>query len=304
MTHRSFAVALCALAGCSSFFENKAAESTFRILDKSQVAARRLADVELARDAMPGGLVQLEAFALAYPNHRGFRLLHAEALCQFGIAFVFDDWEDAELRGREADAAKLKARVTTLAGACVEAQLALLPRAWRDARTAGADAWDARVAAAIRADVPHLLWITTADAVALALDPLQHLENLPVIVRGLERSIELHPGAHDSDAELLLGTLEANRSRFVGGSDGSARFGAARSQLGDGALLVDVMFARGTLVAKQDRAAFEATLRKVLAADPARWPERRLANALARRKAERYLAAIDRLIPKADKPTE
>lgn len=44
-------------------------------------------------------------------------------------------------------------------------------------------------------------------------------------------------------------------------------------------------------------ALFTATLENVLAADVTRWPERRLANELARAKAARYLAAIDRLIP-------
>ena len=54
------------LAGCSSFFENKAATSTLKILQQSNVAARRLADVQLAREAAPGGVVQLAAFATAH----------------------------------------------------------------------------------------------------------------------------------------------------------------------------------------------------------------------------------------------
>ena len=66
---------------------------------------------------------------------------------------------------------------------------------------------------------------------------------------------------------------------------------------GPGALIVDVMFARGTAVARKDRALFTSTLEKVLATDPTQWPERRLANELARKKARRYLAAIEKLLP-------
>jgi len=53
--------------------------------------------VELARAALPGGIVQLAAFARAYPAEPRFVTLHANALCEYATAFVFDDWEDAAL---------------------------------------------------------------------------------------------------------------------------------------------------------------------------------------------------------------
>lgn len=291
------AALLLAVTACQGFIEGRAADSTYRILTSASVAARRQVDVDLARDALPGGIVQLEAFALAYPHHAGFRALHAESLCQYAVAFVFDEWEDAQLVGRAEDAVRAKARVAGLVDACVEANLRLLPAPWRQARAQDGAAWAEQVAAATDRQVPQLLWIAMADAVELAIDPLRHLGKLDAITAALERCIAIRPGFHDSDAELLLGTIEAGRSRFLGGADGSERFARARAQLGEGALLVDVMFARATLVARGDRAGFVATLEHALAADLARWPERRLANALAQRKAARYLAAIDQLFP-------
>jgi hypothetical protein len=282
------------LVGCSGFINKQAANSTYRILAKSQEAGRRQADLELARAAIPSGILQLQSFALAYPHHRGFQHLHAEALCQYAVAFVFDDWEDAQLGDRTDEATRIGTRVVRLAAACADANLALLPPAWQQARTT--EAWDALVAKATRAQVPQMLWIATADAVSLAVDPLANLAKLGSITATLERCIALHPGFHDSDAELLLGALQSGRSQFLGGPDGAAWFARARTQLGSGGLLADVMFARGTAVATKNRALFEATLRKVLGTDATRWPDRRLANELARRKAERYLAAIDRLI--------
>jgi len=288
---------LLAMTACTGFVNKQAADSTYRILEKSQAAARRQGDFELARAAVPSGIMQLEAFALAYPDHRGFKLLHADAVCGYATAFVFDDWEDAQLGGRSDEATRLGARVVQLATTCVDANLALLPPTWREARAKGTDSWNAIVAKATPEQVPQLLWIATADAVVLAIDPIRSLGKLRSLTLALERCIALRPGFHDSDAELLLGTLEAGRSRFLAGADGSALFARARAQQGDSALLVDVMFARGTLVAKNDRDRFEATLQQVLAADVTRWPERRLANELARRKAQRYLASIDRLLP-------
>jgi hypothetical protein len=291
-------IASLAAGACSGFIDRQAADSTYRIISRSQVAAARQADVELARAAAPAGIMQLEAFALAYPDHRGFKLLHAETFCQYALGFVFDDWEDAELRGRAEEAAQLATRVRRLAASCTEANLALAPAAWRQARQDPA-AWSAAIAAATREHLPQLLWIATSDATLLALEPMSGLGKLPSILAALKRCIALEPGFHDSDAELLLGTLEAGMSQFLGGPDGSARFSEARARLGAGAWIVEVMYARGPLAAKKDRAQLERTLRQVLAADLAQWPQRRLANELARRKAERYLAAIDRLVGEA-----
>lgn len=286
-----------AVAGCSGFINKQAADSTYRILSKSNESAKRQADVQLARDALPGGIMQLASFALAYPDHRGFKQMHREALCQYTVAFIFDDWEDAQLGGRTAQAAKIAERVQRLLGMCVDANLALAPGEWRAARTEGGPAWNAVIAKATKAQLPELVWIATTDAVKLALSPLANLARLPQITAALENSISLQPGFHDSDAEMLLGSLEAGRSQFLGGPDGSARFEAARQQLGVGSLLVDVMIARSVAVARKDRAMFEAHLRRVLDTDLTQWPDKRLANEIARSKAQRYLGAIDVLIP-------
>jgi hypothetical protein len=292
------ASALVLAAGCRSFVDNQAASSTYRILEKSITASGRQADVELARAALPGGIIQLDAFALAYPGHAEFRRLYADSLCQYTVAFVFDDWEDAQLGHRTDEQARLAARLTALLPQCVEANLAVLPPPWRAARAKGGDAWATMIARATTADARPLLWLATADAVALALDPLRNFGKLGAITAALERSAQLAPGAHDAAAELLLGTLTAARARFLPGSDGAALFQRARSLAGDGVLMVDVMFARGTAVARGDRALFEATLHRVLDADLARWPEHRLANELARIKARRYLAAAGELLPR------
>lgn len=290
------AALLVLLAGCSGFIEKRAANTTYSILEKSQVAARRESDLELARAALPGGLVQIEAFALAYPWHTGFRTMRAEILCQYGTGFVFDDWEDASL-GARPEAGRLAVRVERLAARCVDANLALLPADWRTARTQGGATWTAKLARATAKQAGALRWIATADAVLLALAPLERIATLPAIEATLSRAIALAPGDHDSDAEIMLGTLQAGRSRFFGGNDGSALFALARKQLGPGGLIADVMYARAVAVAHHDRAQFTATLEHVLATDLSAWPERRLANELARVKAARYLAAIDTLIP-------
>lgn len=287
------ALVLASVAACSGFIDDQAAKSTYRILASSQVAARRLPDIELAAAAVPGGIVQL-AFALAYPKHAGFRRLHAEAICQYAVGFVFDDWEAAHFAARTDEATRLAARLETLLDICTRANLALLPERWRSAE---GDAWIALLPSAKREHATPLLWVASANSVRIALAPMRAMSLLQSTQATLERVVALAPGAHDADAELLLGSLRAGASAFFGGPDGSAQFAAARRALGDGALLVTVLEARGVAVAKKDRERFRRALEGVLAADVTRWPDRRLANELARRKARRYLDAIDTMIP-------
>ena len=50
-----------------------------------------------------------------------------------------------------------------------------------------------------------------------------------------------------------------------------------------------MLYARRYAVAVQDRALFHKSLVEVLETDPAIWPDQRLANEIAHRKAKRYL---------------
>ena len=288
---RLLLAAMLVLTGCESFITKRAASSTYAIIKQSNIAAQRESDLQLARDATPGGLMQLEAFSLAYPNHSGFKQLHAEAFCSYAVAFIFDDWEDASLTGRASDADVIATRLRPLLARCAALNRALLPKAWREKPVAEL------VSLAKKSQAPALLWLATTDAVTLALAPMQNFAKLPDIRAALARCAELAPGAHDADAEILLATLDAGTGAIFGTTDGHAAFDRARVAAGQAALIVDVMFARGTAVARKDRALFTSTLERVLAVDVAQWPERRLANEIARKKARRYLASIDKLLP-------
>jgi hypothetical protein len=294
---RSIVVTLLLLVGCSSWIDDKAASSTLKILQRGSEAARRLTDIELARDAAPGGIVQMAAFAAAYPGHRGFRELYADSLCQYTLGFVFDDWEAASFAGHQEDARRIATRIEGLLATCIELNLDLLPKPWRAAAPDHAQ-WKALLRSVEREHVPPLLRIAAAEAIRIALDPLRAgIPRLDRAIATLQRCVEVSPGSRDAEGEVLLGTLLAGRARFFGGPNGEAQLAFARRQLGPSSILVDVMYARGIAVAKQDRTLFLRHLDVALAADLSKWPERRLANELARLKAARYRDAIDSLIP-------
>ena len=294
--------AFLALAGCSSFIESRAASSTYRILQHGNAAARRLSDIELARSAAASGIVQMATFADAYPQHRGFRELHADAVCQYAIGFVFDDWEAASLSDRAEDARRIADRLERLLATCIDLNLALLPPPWRAALDDTAR-WEAMLPSVQREHVPFLLHIASAEAVRVAVSPITAgLRRLQRATATLARCTEVAPGFRDAEGELLLGSLRAATSRFLGGPDGEAQFAAARRVLGSSAIAVDVIYARSIAVARKDRQLFLRLLDGALAADLSRWPDRRLPNEMARIKAQRYRAAVDALIPAPSNP--
>jgi hypothetical protein len=292
-------IALVLLAGCSSFIEKRAAQSTYQILVRGNAAAARLSDIELARAAAPGGIVQTAAFAAAYPDHRGFRELYATSVCQYAMGFVFDDWEAASLGGRAADARKIATRLEGLLATCVDLNLGLLPDAWRKATLDPAQ-WTAQLSSLTREQAPFVLHIASAEGVLIALNPLgAGIPRLDRAIATLTRVTTVAPGLRDAEGEILLGSLLAGKSRFFKGPDGEAQFATARRLLGPSALLVDVTYARAVAVTRQDRELFLRLLDAALAADLSQWPERRLMNEIAKLKAERYRGVVDMLIPPA-----
>lgn len=292
-------ILLLTLAGCSGFIEKRAASTTFEVLQHGNAAARRLGDVELAREAAASGIVQMATFADAYPKHRGFREMHADALCQYAKGFVFDDWEAASLAGRTDDAKRIAARLGGLLTTCIDLNLALLPETWRAAAADNAR-WTALLPSATREQVPFLLHIASAEAVRVAVDPMTAgIPRLKRAIATLTRCTEVSPGLRDAEGEIMLGSLLAGMSRFLGGANGEAQFATARKLLGPSAIIVDVVYARSVAVARQDRALFLRSVDAALAADLSRWPDRRLSNELARIKAERYRTAVDALIPQS-----
>ncbi len=297
-----FAALVLGLAGCAGIIERRAADSTYGVMKRSRVAVQRSADVELARAAAPGGLVQLEAFHLAYPYHRGFKLLLAEGYCQFAAGFLNDDWERATLAGDAAASAVIKERALGLLDKCVGYGLTLLGASWEQAYEAGPGALTKLVARARKSHVAGMTWVALGISTGIAMEPTspKRLRYLPVAQAMLARAIELDPTFRDATAHVMMGALDSARPRWLGGdpASGKRHFDQARALTDGAALMVDVVFARTYAVAVGDRTLFRATLDKVLAADVGKWPERRLANEMARDKAALYLEHEDALFGK------
>src|SRR5687767_16016895 len=93
----AFALVIVALCGCKGFIRKSAVKTTSEVLLRGQPAMQQEADYELARQAIPGALKTVESFWMNQPDNPNFLRILTEGFCQYGTAFVEDDWEVAEL---------------------------------------------------------------------------------------------------------------------------------------------------------------------------------------------------------------
>src|SRR5262249_25077752 len=70
--------------------------TTAKILVRGQPALSQESDYQLAHDAIPGTLKTVEAFWVVDPDNEELLALLTEGYCQYGTAFVEDDWEVAK----------------------------------------------------------------------------------------------------------------------------------------------------------------------------------------------------------------
>lgn len=285
---------LCVVAGCSGFIERQALKTTVSLIERSKAAMQQESDFDLARAAIPAGIKQLEGFFVAFPDSKRLPAVLAEAVCQYGAGFLQDEWEAASLAGDRPEAERIRQSARRILARCINYGLMMLPAAWTDALWQRPRDLEALIAGADRDDLPGMFWVAMGLASVIGMFPeeLALLVRLPQAERLLGRVVELDERFSDGLAHITLGILHSTRSAAVGGNPerGKKHFDRARALTGGKSLMVDVMYARYYAVATRDRALFIDTLVQALRTAPSIWPENRLSNELAHRKARRYLA--------------
>ncbi|HWN71165.1 MAG TPA: TRAP transporter TatT component family protein [Haliangium sp.] len=283
-----------AQAGCSAWLERRAVQSTVGLIGRTRAAMAQESDIEMVREATPGGIKTLEGFYLVDPGNRALVALLAESYCQFAAGFLQDDWEAALFAGDAAQAEAVRARARVHLARCVSYGVRLLGRDWQATIYAQPDGLVALAQAAKRRHVAGMFWVALGLGTMIGMDPMDPGVNtyLPAVLAMLERVIALDEAHQNGLALMTLAIILSSQSAAVGGDPdrGKALFERARALAGGKALMLDVMMARTHAVTTRDRAAFHALLGRVLQTPASIWPEQRLANELAQRKARRYLA--------------
>ena len=274
-------------------------DTTTKVLVRAQPAIRQESDYEMAALAIPASLKTVEGFHVVNPSNRALTRILAEGYCQYANGFVEDAGEAAELDKRFEEAEADAQRATKMYLRCMGYGLELLGGDWSKSIAGDVESFRKKVEGAGADQRDGMLWtaIGLGGAINNNKDDIALVSHLPKARALLERVVALDDAQNDRDPatralpHVGLGQMSVAMSKAMGGDpDGGAKhFHRAMELTGNKFLLVQVLFARRYAVAVQDRALFHKTLVEVLETDPAVWPDQRLANEIAHRKARRYL---------------
>ena len=230
-------------------------------------------DPELVRQGAPAFMLVLDGLLADDPENPQLLLAAAQAYVFYAQAF--------------ASAEAAPERAALLWGRAQEygQRLLSLHPAYRRARTAPQEVFEAAVGTFSRRDVPELFTAGVAWAGWIAVNPdsMRTVSELPRALAVLRRVVELDDAYQGGTTHLLFGIYYAVQTPGAGQDLGKSRheFERAAVLAGPGALAPRVAMAEYYARAAQDRKLFVALLAEVAGADLAGRPDIRLSNALA-----------------------
>jgi hypothetical protein len=293
-------------SGCD--LQKFTANSTSDVLVRAQPSLQMESDYELAARAIPGALKTIEGFWVVSPDNVNFINILMEGYCQYGTGFVEDEVEQAEIR-KDFEAVEYhQARATKMFIRCMNYALLRLGKKWKEELFGTDDQVKALLERAGKGQRMPMMWVAVGLASIINNnkdnpDIIAYLDTAKMIlVRIVE--IDEKSGApknkvHAALPHIALGMAYTGLDKSLGGDPAKAdeHFKKAIEITEGKFLLAHVLRARKVAFRNHDKKAFHDGLVKVLETPPSIWPEQRLANEIAHRRARRYLLQEKELFP-------
>ncbi|HEX4459906.1 MAG TPA: TRAP transporter TatT component family protein [Polyangia bacterium] len=258
-------------------------------------------DAQLARDAAPGQLKTVEGFIQSAPNNRDLLHVLAQGYIEYPFGFLEDDLESMPDDLKHAEERKqLTWRATNMYDRALDYALRLIAlddKKFPEQFHKDVASSEAAAKRLDKKDAPGLLFagLALASAINLNRDDLARVVDLPKAIALIKRSHELDPKFYNAGAAMTLGIVYCSQGKAIGGDPdlGQKFFQEAIDATGGKYLMARVMYARFFGVITQDRPLFEKKLKEVLAEPVDIYPQQRLANTLAKKRAKRYLDHVE-----------
>lgn len=279
--------------GCS--LKSRAVDTLADVLGEGEGVYLSDDDPELIAAALPFNMKTMETLLETNPNHRGLLLTATKSFILYTYAFVEPETRElAYVEFDEAEAVRFRAaRLYRRAyrygirGLAVEhpgigERLSVSP--------------DEAAAELTLEDVPFAVWSAAAlgGAIGVAIDDPESTADIAVVGALLERALSLDEDFESGTIHEFLFSYEAGR---LGGNVEKARMHYDRAlALGPSKKpSIWLSWAESVSVAQQDRSEFLALVEQVLEFDVSAYPENRLLNILAQRRARWLQDTVDEL---------
>jgi len=281
-------VPVCAAAVMFSGCIQQIAVSTVGgLVDDGFSAFTEESDLAFAEQALPGNLKLLEVMLKSDPENTRLLRLASEGYSSYALAFLEDTDPDRArefyLRGRGYGLRMLQQQDAELAKAL----------------DGNAEDLAALLAKRGRLEVPAVFWTAFGWGAHIALSL-----NDPNALAGLSRAEVMMQFVAKTDstfyfggADLFLGMLYGSRPKMLGGDPARSRGHFERAlRINQGKFLMTyVYYARSYAVLNQDQPLFEQCLATVDSASLEILPSQRLANTVAKKKAQLLRAKMEEL---------
>ncbi len=290
-------VFISCLMATSCSMSRIAANQTATILVKAADTYDRESDLELAEQAIPGNLKMLEGLLEVTPDNADLLLLASRSFSSYAFGFIE---ERIEIASEQYDLAEKDRQVRRAVDFYERGRtygLRLLSQSRKkfpEVIEQDLDLFSAELNRLKKKHVPALFWTAYAwgSIINLQQDRPARLAELPRVERMMKRVLELDESYFFGGAHLFYGAYYSGR-----GDPMKAKEHLERAvEISNGRyLMAKFLLAKYYAVSVQDRKLFEHTLRETLTAQPDLFPEQRLANELAKRRAERWLERVNEI---------
>lgn len=272
---------------------------------KGAAGMNTTADYEVARSAAASGIAQFEGMHLLAPDNEDAYYLLVKGYASYAFGFAEDDYEIARMAGDDDLADYHKARAKSLYARAVGYGFQ-----WMEAKHEGSVAAQENEAAMKaylakfddKADAQMLFWIGQAWAGRASVTKEPELIGTLFVGRAImERVVELDETTERGAGHVILGAMRSATGIATMGPESfekaKAHFDKAFAINGGKVLLGKLQYAKAyachmgdeTPGRKQSLALYLKSMNEVLdAEDPL--PEARLTNAIAKRRARRYVS--------------
>ncbi len=286
-------------SGCS--IKTMAVRTTADILADGSAAFEEESDLELAEHSISANLKVIEGMLKADPTNETLLVLLARSYGGYAFGFIEERYlELKEKDPKKSDYFKHRAEVFYLRGKDFALKdLEQSNSAFPEALTSDFETFEKVLEDFGHSDVPALFWTAYnwGNWLNLNLQSPEAIAMAPKVERMMKKVLDLDENYFFAGPHLFYGVYYGARPPMLGGDKAKSKthFELALKHTERKFLMTQVLYAQYYAVQTQDERLYGKLLKEVLDAPDTIYPEQNLITQLAKKKAQRLLAAKSKL---------